>query len=69
MNTNMLVTIDEDSLDQVSGGGGCFDPCALIEGAVETVGCVAEAGAELVCDVVEAKVKFASSLLGCFFPG
>jgi hypothetical protein len=66
MNTNMLATIDEDTLDQVSGGGLCIDPCAVIEGVVNTVGCVAEAGAELVCGVVEAKVNFATKLFGIF---
>lgn len=68
MNTNMLVTIDENTLDQVAGGGGCV--LGLVGEIVQTAECVVggvvEAGAGLVCDVVEAKVSFAKKLFGAF---
>jgi hypothetical protein len=34
-NQDMLVSIDDDSLHNVSGGNGlCIDPCKLVAGAV-----------------------------------
>jgi hypothetical protein len=52
MDQNVLVTIDDDSLDSISGGTGCLpSPCAVVEGVLGVAG-------EVVGGVIDAKKQF-----------
>jgi hypothetical protein len=61
MDQNMLVTIDEDSLDQVSGGTCLPSPCDVINGVIGVAGQVVSD----VSDVLDCGVQTLESLFGC----
>lgn len=48
MNQDMLISLDDDSLDQVNGGLFCVNPCEIVAGAVGLVHDTVEAGLEVV---------------------